>query len=239
MKTYVNTSLIEAHNAQMRLEQLEGVRLQRAGTLEVYGKFLLICAAGLSLLLVGFGLMMWLMTPPPAQVGDQYTNSYDIAEMVIQRDAIEGSSDLEASETSSTISESLSEIQRNLTVNEESGEFDSETINDIEAVADESAHSRSQDVTDVDELSLPTDQFVVFRTNTVDGGVSEVVTGLTYRAENLSQPFQQYCYWTEAPKHNEPTKRYNLGNKTSQDGVVWYKNEMVEAYKPFCQFLNS
>ena len=29
MKTYVNTSLIEAHNAQMQLEQLEGVRLQR------------------------------------------------------------------------------------------------------------------------------------------------------------------------------------------------------------------
>jgi len=26
MKTYVNTSLIDAHNAQMQLEQLEGVR---------------------------------------------------------------------------------------------------------------------------------------------------------------------------------------------------------------------
>ena len=239
MKTYVNTSLIEAHNAQMQLEQLEGVRLQRAGTLEVYGKFLLICAASLSLLLVGFGLMMWLMAPPPAQVGDQYSNSYDIAEMVIQRDAIEGSSDLEASETSSTISESLSEIQRNLTVNDESGEFDSENVMNVEAVADESAHSSSQEVADGDELSLPTDQFVVFRTSTVDEGVGEVVTGLTYQAENFSQPFQQYCYWTEAPKHNGSTKRYDLGNKTPQDGVVWYENEMVEGYKQFCQFLNS
>jgi hypothetical protein len=239
MKTYVNTSLIEAHNAQMQLEQLEGVRLHRAGTLEVYGKFLLICAASLSLLLVGFGLMMWLIAPPPAQVGDQYTNSYDIAEMVIQRDAIKESSDLEAGATSPTISESLSEIQRNLSVSGEGGGFDSATVIDIEAVADESSHSSPLEVMDVEELSLPTDQFVVFRTSTVDEGVSEVVTGLTYRAENLSQPFQQYCYWTEAPKHNESTERYDLGNMTPQDGVVWYENEMVEAYKQFCQFLNS
>lgn len=239
MNTYVNTSLIDAHNAQMQLEQLEGVRLHRAGTLEVYGKFLLICAASLSLLLVGFGLMIWLMAPPAAAVGDQYTNSYEIAEMVIQRDSMEGSNDLEASGTSPTISESLSEIQRNLSVSDESGGFDSETVIDIEAVADESAHSRSQDVTDVDELSLPTDQFVVFRTSTVDEGGSEVVTGLTYQAENLGQPFQQYCYWTETPQHNISTRRYDLGSKTPEDGVVWYENEMVEGYKQFCQFLNS
>ena len=111
MKTYINTSLIDAHNAQMQLEQLEGVRLHRAGTLEVFGKFLLICAASLSLLLVGFGIMIWLMASPPAPVGDQNTYSYDIAEMVIQRDAMEGSSDHELRVNSPTISESLSEIQ--------------------------------------------------------------------------------------------------------------------------------
>ena len=30
MRTYVNTSLIDAHNAQMQLEQMEIVRFQRA-----------------------------------------------------------------------------------------------------------------------------------------------------------------------------------------------------------------
>ena len=60
MKTYVNTSLIDAHNAQMQLEQLEGVRLRRAGALEVYGKFFLICAAGIATLMIAFGIMIWL-----------------------------------------------------------------------------------------------------------------------------------------------------------------------------------
>ena len=63
---------------------------------------------------------------------------------------MEGSSDLEASETSSTISESLSEIQRNLSVSDESEGFDSEAVIDIEAVVDEFAETRSHEVAEVD-----------------------------------------------------------------------------------------
>ena len=84
MKTYVNTSLIDAHNAQMQLEQLEGVRLRRAGALEVYGKFLLICAAGIATLMIGFGIMKWLMMPPAVAPADEYITTYEISEVNIR-----------------------------------------------------------------------------------------------------------------------------------------------------------
>ena len=66
-----------------------------------------------------------------------------------------------------------------------------------------------------------------------------MVTGLTYQAKNLSQPSSQYCYWTEPLRQNDSTKRFDLGSKTSEGGIVWYENELVEEYKQFCQFLKS
>ena len=115
MKTYINPALIDAHNAQLQLEQLEGVKLKRLEVFEAYGRFLLICAAGVATLMVGFGLMMWLMTPPVAAQGDEYITTYEIAEVIVRQDDPE----IFQTETSAgglpSISESLSEIHSNIT----------------------------------------------------------------------------------------------------------------------------
>ena len=114
MKTYVNTTLIDTHNAQMQLEQLEGVRLRRAGIFDVYGKFLMICAAGIATVMIGFGIMMWLMTPPVAPLGDEYITTYEISEVNIKGNASDISDSDIPGNGSPSISESLSEIQNNL-----------------------------------------------------------------------------------------------------------------------------
>ena len=143
MKTYVNTSLIDAHNAQMQLEQMEGVRMKRAGTMELYGKFFLICAAGLALIMIAFGIMTWLMSPAPAVEGDEHLHTYDISEVVIHNgELVAGDTELRASpdravEVSNTagtpqggtISESLAQIQSGLAA--EQGVADG-TTNQIE-----------------------------------------------------------------------------------------------------------
>ena len=72
MKTHVDTSLFDDHFARMQLEELERVRFQKAGILEVYGKFGFIFAASIATLMVGFGMMMWLMTPEPSPVSDEH-----------------------------------------------------------------------------------------------------------------------------------------------------------------------
>ena len=183
MKTYVNTSLIDAHNAQMQLEQLEGVRLRRAGALEVYGKFLLVCAADIATLMVGFGIMMWLMMPPAAVApADEYINTYEISEVNIKGNASD--SDIPGN-GSPSISDSLSEIQNNLS------NVDTETSESAVTSGDEDG------VADIDEQTLPNDQFVVFREHTLANGEGDVYTGLKYSANDFSEPFQQYCYWAE------------------------------------------
>lgn len=272
MKTYVNTSLIDAHNAQMQLEQIEGVRFQRAGTMEVYGKFLLICAAGLALLMIGFGIMIWLMTPEPAPVADEYSTNYDISDVVIHN-AVPGEtrgkltdSAGEAAELSSTgyipgvpsISESLVQIQSSLSEASNNEKSADDHIN--LAVADEVAAARSassaeDSIQSRSELStgevessdssttnqaqsLPGDEFVVFRSHHLEGGVGRVITGLKYRPDDLDKPYGQYCYWTEAPG---PSGRqtFDLGDVEFDSGPVWSDNEMTERYKQYCRFLGA
>ena len=98
----------------MQLEQLEGVRLRRAGALEVYGKFLLICAAGIATLMIGFGIMMWLMTPTAVAPADEYVTTYEISEVNIRGNASDISDSDISGNGSPSISDSLSEIQNNL-----------------------------------------------------------------------------------------------------------------------------
>lgn len=266
MKTYVNTSLIDAHNAQMQLEQLEGVRLQRAGTMEVYGKFLLICAAGLALLMIGFGIMMWLMTPKPTPVADKYSTNYDISEVVIHnadsdepsallRDSAGGVVELSNTESitgTPSISDSLQQIQSGLADEKlDTTGSSSQIERDVEVgvsaarslegktEARESAvDSLTIDADSPSEQTMPGDQFVVFRTHELGDDGSEVVTGLKYNPNNLSEPFHQYCYWTDGPQQSGST-RFDLGIISPEGSVVWDENQMVERYKQFCQFLRT
>ena len=223
MKTYVNTSLIDAHNAQMQLEQLEGVRLRRADALEVYGKFLLICAAGVATLMIGFGIMIWLMNPPAAPVTDEYIQNYEISELNIKGNASDISTSDVARTDSFSISESLSEIQNNLS-----------------NVDTESSHSgvtsdKLGEVAAIDESTFPNDQFVVFRSLAPSESEGQIHTGLKYSASDFGQPFEQYCYWTEPAGEGEMT--ITLGDKSLGEEVIWSDHEMVERYKQYCQFL--
>ena len=225
MKTYVNTTLIDTHNAQMQLEQLEGVRLRRAGIFDVYGKFLMICAAGIATVMIGFGIMMWLMTPPVAPLGDEYITTYEISEVNIKGNASDISDSDIPGNGSPSISESLSEIQNNLEkVDKQTSE--SGVNPDVE-----------DDVLDIDESVLPNDQFVVFRYHALSEGEGHVHTGLKYSANDFSQPFEQYCYWTEPVGAGELTTRLSLGDKTPGEAVIWSDHEMVKRYKQYCQFL--
>lgn len=225
MKTYVNTSLIDAHNAQMQLEQLEGVRLRRAGALEVYGKFLLVCAAGIATLMIGFGIMMWLMMPPAVAPADEYITTYEISEVNIKGNASDISDSDIPGNGSPSISDSLSEIQNNLSnVGTETSES-AATSDDKDGVAA------------IDEQTLPNDQFVVFREHALPNGEGDVYTGLKYSANDFSQPFQQYCYWTEPFGASEMTERLSLGDKAPGEEVIWNDHKLVERYKQYCQFL--
>lgn len=227
MKTYVNTSLIDAHNAQMQLEQLEGVRLRRAGALEVYGKFLLICAVGIATLMIGFGIMMWLMTPPEVAPADEYITTYEISEVNIEGNAGDISELDIPGNGSPSISDSLSEIQNNLS------DVDTETSDSAVTldVKDELAA--------IDEEILPNDQFVVFREHTLPNGEGDVYTGLKYSANNFSQPFQQYCYWAEPVGASEMTERLSLGDKAPGEAVIWNDHELAKRYKQYCHFLSG
>ena len=225
MKTYVNTSLIDAHNAQMQLEQLEGVRLRRAGALEVHGKFLLICEAGTATLMIGFGIMMWLMMPPAVAPADEYITTYEISEVNIKGNASDISDSDISGNGSPSISDSLSEIQNNLS------NVDTETSESAVTSDDEDG------VADIDEQTLPNDQFVVFREHTLPNGEGDVYTGLKYSASDFSEPFQQYCYWTEPFGASEMTERLSLGDKAPGEAVIWNDHELVERYKQYCQFL--
>ena len=225
MKTYVNTSLIDAHNAQMQLEQLEGVRLRRAGALEVYGKFLLVCAAGIATLMIGFGVMMWLMMPPAVAPADEYITTYEISEVNIKGNASDISDSDIPGNGSPSISDSLSEIQNNLSnVGTETRES-AVTSDDEDGVAA------------IDEQTLLNDQFVVFREHTLPNGEGDVYTGLKYSANDFSEPFQQYCYWTEPFGASEMTERLSLGDKAPGEALTWNDHELVERYKQYCQFL--
>lgn len=225
MKTYVNTSLIDAHNAQMQLEQLEGVRLRRAGALEVYGKFLLICAAGIATLMIGFGIMMWLMTPTAVAPADEYVTTYEISEVNIKGNTSDISDSDIPGNGSPSISDSLSEIQNNLS------HVDTET-------SESAVTSEVEDgVAAIDKQTLPNDQFVVFREHTLTSGEGDVYTGLKYSANDFSQPFQQYCYWAEPAGASEMTGRLSLGDKALGEAVIWNDHELVERYKQYCQFL--
>lgn len=269
MKTYVNTSLIDAHNAQMQLEQMEGVRLKRAGTMELYGKFFLICAAGLALIMIAFGVMTWLMSPAPAVEGDEHLHTYDISEVVIHNgELVAGDAELRVSpdrvvEVSSTvgttqggtISESLAQIQSGLAAEQgvadgaanqierdvEQGVSAARSLagkKEIDESAVESSTAPASSAKAASEQTLPGDQFVVFRLHELDDDGTEVVTGLKYSPNDLSRPFQQYCYWTDGPKKTGTT-RFNLGEISPDRGLVWEENKMVERYKQFCQFLGA
>ena len=85
MKTYINPALIDAHNAQLQLEQLEGVKLKRLGVLRSW-KVLAYLRGWRRHFDGGFGLMMWLMTPPVAAQGDEYITTYEIAEVIVRQD---------------------------------------------------------------------------------------------------------------------------------------------------------
>lgn len=269
MKTYVNTSLIDAHNAQMQLEQIEGVRLKRAGTMELYGKFFLICAAGLALIMIAFGAMTWLMSPAPAVEGDEHLHTYDISEVVIHNGEhfasnaqLRGSPDrvVEVSTTvgpkqGGTISESLAQIQSGLASEEGVADGTTSQIErdveesvsvarslavkkEIDESAVESSAVSASSAEAASEQTLPGDQFVVFRSHELDDDGAQVVTGLKYSPNELSTPFQQYCYWTDGPRKIGST-RFNLGEISPDRGLVWEENEMVERYKQFCQFLGA
>lgn len=266
MKTYVNTSLIDAHNAQMQLEQMEGVRFQRAGTMEVYGKFLLTCAAGLALLMVGFGIMMWFMTPAPAPLADEYSTNYDISEVVIHNaepsapalqvtgspgDAAESGGTAEISGGPS-ISDSLTQIQASLPEAGGDQAIGADAINqavtDGVAAARAISQAKSNEGSDAEISSklesdqtqgLPSDEFVVFRSQEVDGGAGEVVTGLKYRPEDLGKPYRQYCYWAESAGESTGTTTFELGEIDAETGLVWADNKMARRYKQHCQFLGA
>lgn len=223
MKTYVNTSLIDAHNAQMQLEQLEGVRLRRAGALEVYGKFLLIFAAGIATLMIGFGIMMWLTTPPAVAPADEYITTYEISEVNIKGNTSDISDSDIPGNGSPSISDSLSEIQNNLSY------VDAET-NQNPVISD-----AERKVAANDESTFPNDQFVVFRYHALSEGEGHVHTGLRYSASDFSQPYEQYCYWAEPAGAGELS--ISLGDKALGKAVIWNDHELVERYKQYCQFL--
>jgi hypothetical protein len=233
MKTYINPALIDAHNAQLQLEQLEGVKLKRLGVFEAYGRFLLICAAGVATLMVGFGLMMWLMTPPVAAQGDEYITTYEIAEVIVRQDEPE----IFQTETSAgglpSISESLSEIHSNITRTDRD-KTERATTPDITSQFD-----TNTEVTSADESTLPTDQFVVFRYYLLESGEGAVHTGLKYSANNFERPFYQYCYWIEAEESSDLLTRLSLGDKDMGQPISWSENEMVERYKQHCQFMQD
>ena len=168
MKTYVNTSLIDAHNAQMQLEQMENIRFKRAGTMEVYGKFLLICSASLALLMFGWGVMMWFMSPAPAPVTDEHIYNYEISEVFVQgtnskgmnakaRDKNSRSIDFpevkavgNSASGASSLSESLAEIQDNLT------DTDTEIDNEVFAENTEQSLNKSQTSTSEENIGIDT-----------------------------------------------------------------------------------
>ena len=231
MKTYINPALIDAHNVQLQLEQLEGVKLKRLGVFEAYGRFLLICAAGVATLMVGFGLMMWLMTPPVAALGDEYITTYEIAEVVVSQDD-RGISQAETSARAvPSISESLSEIHSNIR------RIDERNMAGAITVDSESQSNAKPEVASTDKSTLPTDQFVVFRNQVLESGEGAVHTGLKYSASNFEQPFYQYCYWIEAEESSDLLTRLSLGNKDMGQPIIWSDNELVERYKHYCQFM--
>lgn len=268
MKTYVNTSLMDAHNAQMQLEQIENIRLKRAGTMEVYGKFLLICSSSLALLMFGFGVMVWLMSPAPAPANNEYVHTYEISEVVVHN-ADSGITTAEVTDengnpidfpgvaadstsTAPSLSDSLAEIQVSLA--DPDGEILGENIEEI-VEASQIAPSGASTVIDAPEAtagssnvnesaavektqSIPSDEFVVFRTRDLPENVGKVVTGLKYQPTDLSKPFTQYCYWSEDSSDNKSTV-HNIGIKTDEDGLEWDDNPTVEQYKELCQFLST
>ena len=233
MKTYINPALIDAHNAQLQLEQLEGVKLKRLGVFEAYGRFLLICAAGVATLMVGFGLMMWLMTPPVAAPGDEYITTYEIAEVVVRQD----DPDIFQAETSAgglpSISESLSEIHSNIR------RIDERNLGSAITADSESQSNAKPEVASTDKSTLPTDQFVVFRNQVLESGEGAVHTGLKYSANNFERPFYQYCYWIEAEESSDLLTRLSLGKKDMGQPIIWSDNELVERYKQHCQFMQD
>jgi hypothetical protein len=269
MRTYVNTSLIDAHNAQMQLEQMESVRFQRAGTMEVYGKFLLICAAGLALLMIGFGIMMWLMTPEPTPVADEYSTNYDISEVVIHNaDNGEAKVQLtdsagEALELSSTdnaagapsIAESLRQIQSGLSEEQE-----------------DTAGSLSQIERDV-ELGVSAARSLEGKTEAAESAVESPTTAAasTDASSEQTMPGDQFVVFRTHELDDDGSKvvtglkyspsnlakpfqqycywtdvprktgsmRFDLGNILPDGGLIWAENEMVAQYKQFCQFLGA
>ena len=222
MKTYVNESLMDSHNAQMRLEQLEKVRFQRASSLEIYSRFIAITALGIFLIMFGFGLMYWLMQPTPAPVAAQHFHTYEAESYVSETSG-------PAADEPRSISESLTEIQSGIV---------EETASPVDSSDDPAADENPLDAgTARNEAVLPGDQFVVFRNHILDEGEVKVVTGLTYQSDNLSQPSLQYCYRTE--KRASGTMRYEVGDYTPENGFVWYNAEQTPNYQKYCQFLNA
>lgn len=261
---------MDAHNAQMQLEQIENIRLKRAGTMEVYGKFLLICSSSLALLMFGLGVMVWLMSPAPAPANNEYVHTYEISEVVVHNadsgittaevtdengnsiDFPEVAAGAYSTSTAPSLSDSLAEIQVNLTdpdngvlaENIEGSEkpsqiapIESSTVFDAsEAPAGSSNPNKSAAVKKTQ--SIPSDEFVVFRTRDLPENVGSVVTGLKYQPTDLSKPFTQYCYWSEDSSDNKSTV-HNIGIKTDEDGLEWDDNPTVEQYKELCQFLST
>ena len=131
MKTYVNTSLIDAHNAQMQLEQLK----EFAYVEPVPWRSMESClsAQRYPTLMVGFGIMMWLMMPPAVAPADEYINTYEISEVNIKGNA---SDSVFFWQWFALDFDSLSEIQNNLSnVDTETSES-AVTSGDEDGVAD-------------------------------------------------------------------------------------------------------
>ena len=112
MKTYVNTSLIDALNAQM---QLSSGRSSPTSSRCLGGlwKVLACLRSSIATLMIGFGIMMWLMMPPAVAPADEYITTYEISEVNIKGNASD--SDIPGNGFAS-ISDSLSEIQNNLSM---------------------------------------------------------------------------------------------------------------------------
>ena len=221
MKTYVNTSLIDAHNAQMQLEQLEGFAYVEPVPWRSMESSCLSAQQYRH-----FNGRVWhhdvANDASAVAPADEYINTYEISEVNIKGNASD--SDIPGN-GSPSISDSLSEIQNNLS------NVDTETSESAVTSGDEDG------VADIDEQTLPNDQFVVFREHTLANGEGDVYTGLKYSANDFSEPFQQYCYWAEPSGPSEMTERLSLGDKAPGEAVIWNDHKLVERYKQYCQFL--